>query len=142
MKAGAFIYKGGRKMEFKTEGTLIESLGMEVVEMKEGRVVMTMPVDSRTHQPWGFLHGGASVALAETATSIGSAILIDHETEICFGLEINANHIKAKRDGVVTATAEIEHRGRTTMVWTIKITDEDESLICLSRCTVAVVKKK
>ncbi|OMP67795.1 hotdog fold thioesterase [Domibacillus epiphyticus] len=129
-------------MDINTKGTLVEALGMEIIEIKEGRVVMTMPVDERTHQPLGYLHGGASVALAESAASIGAAALIDNETELCFGLEINANHIKSKRDGIVTATAEIEHRGRTTMVWTIKITDEDGALICLSRCTVAVVKKK
>ncbi|OLN23726.1 esterase [Domibacillus antri] len=129
-------------MDFKTEGTLVEALGIEMVEMTEGRVVMTMPVDERTRQPFGYLHGGASVALAESAASVGAALLIDHEKELCFGLEINANHIKSKRDGIVTATAEIDHRGRTTMVWTIKITDEDGALICLSRCTVAVVQKK
>lgn len=129
-------------MEFESKGTLLESLGMEIVEITRGRVVMTMPVDERTCQPYGYLHGGASVALAETAASLGAAALIDSETELSFGLEINANHIKSKRDGMVTATAEIEHRGRTTMVWTIKITDEEGELICLSRCTMAVVKKR
>lgn len=129
-------------MGFQTENTLIESLGMKIIEVKEGQVTMTMPVDERTRQPFGFLHGGASVALAETAASVGAAALIDLETEACFGLEINANHIKAKRSGEVTATAKIEHRGRTTMVWTIKITDEDSQLVCLSRCTMAIVSKK
>lgn len=129
-------------MEFQREGTLIEALGMEVIEMTQGRVVMTMPVDERTRQPFGYLHGGASVALAETAASLGAAALIDLEMELSFGLEINANHIKSKRDGIVTATAEIEHQGRTTMVWTIKITDEEGALISLSRCTMAVVKKR
>ncbi|WP_338750909.1 hotdog fold thioesterase [Bacillus sp. FJAT-52991] len=122
--------------------SLIGALGMEVVEVGEGKVIMTMPVDERTRQPFGFLHGGASVALAETAASIGTAALIDMQQEVCFGLEINANHIKAKKEGTVTAIAEVAHRGRTTMVWEIRIEDEHQQLICLSRCTVAVVPKK
>ncbi|HEY9577608.1 MAG TPA: hotdog fold thioesterase [Pseudobacillus sp.] len=121
---------------------LSHTLGMEFVEVSEGKVVMTMPVDDRTRQPFGYLHGGASVALAETAASVGTAYLIDQETQICFGLEINANHIKAKREGIVTATAQAVHRGRTTMVWQIDIRDEQDQLICLSRCTVAVMPKK
>ena len=129
-------------MHFNTENTLIVSLGIETVKIEKGMVVMTMPVDERTRQPFGFLHGGASVALAETAASVGSAVLIDHENELCFGLEINANHVKSKRDGIVTATAKIAHHGKSTMVWNIDIVDENGALICLSRCTVAVVKKK
>ncbi|WP_046178473.1 PaaI family thioesterase [Domibacillus tundrae] len=129
-------------MDFQTDNTLIASLGMEMVKIEKGTVVMTMPVDERTRQPFGFLHGGASVALAETAASIGSAVLIDSETELCFGLEINANHLKSKREGIVTATASIVHQGKSTHVWTVEIRDEDEALICLSRCTIAVVKKK
>lgn len=121
---------------------LTQTLGMEFIEISEGKVVMTMPVDERTRQPFGYLHGGASVALAETAASVGTGYLIDQESEICFGLEINANHIKSKRDGTVTATAQAVHRGRTTMVWEIYIRDEQEELICLSRCTVAIVPKK
>ncbi|WP_173799887.1 hotdog fold thioesterase [Domibacillus mangrovi] len=129
-------------MKIDMEGTLMEALGIELVKMTKGRVVMTMPVDERTRQPFGYLHGGASVALAETAASLGAAALIDPETELSFGLEINANHMKSKREGIVTATAEIEHHGRTTMVWTINIRDEEGALICLSRCTMAVVKKR
>lgn len=129
-------------MNVKTENTLIASLGIETVKIGKGTVVMKMPVDERTRQPFGFLHGGASVALAETAASIGSAVLIDPETEICFGLEINANHLKSKREGIVTATASIVHQGKSTHVWSIEIKDEQQALICLSRCTVAVVKKK
>ncbi|WP_456274890.1 PaaI family thioesterase [Bacillus sp. AK031] len=115
---------------------------MEFIELGKGRVVATMPVDERTRQPFGFLHGGASVALAETVASVGAVELIDLEKEICFGLEINANHIKAKKDGVVTATATVIHQGKSTMVWDIRITDEEDSLICVSRCTMAVVPKK
>lgn len=127
-------------MELKN--TLIHSLGMELIEIGKGKVVATMPVDERTRQPFGYLHGGASVALAETVASVGAGALINSETEICFGLEINANHIRSKRDGIVTATAEIVHHGKSTQVWEIRIKDEEEQLICLSRCTVAVVPKK
>ncbi|WP_046176500.1 hotdog fold thioesterase [Domibacillus indicus] len=129
-------------MNFQTENTLIAALGIETVKVDKGTVVMTMPVDERTRQPFGYLHGGASVALAETAASVGSAVLIDPETEACFGLEINANHLKSKREGIVTATANIVHQGKSTMVWSIEIRDEHRALICLSRCTVAVIKKK
>src|SRR5690625_2919806 len=103
---------------------------------------MTMPVDERTYQPAGFLHGGASVALAETAASVGAYIRVDQEKYNVFGIEINANHVKSKRDGIVTAIAKPLHVGRTTMVWEIKIVDEAEDLICISRCTIGVVPKR
>ncbi|WP_404459262.1 hotdog fold thioesterase [Sutcliffiella horikoshii] len=124
------------------ENTLIDLLGIEIVELSEERAVATMPVDRRTHQPFGLLHGGASVALAETIASIGTFNLIDKETEICVGLEINANHLKGKKDGVVTAIGTPLHRGKTTMVWDIKIVDENDTLICISRCTMAILKKR
>lgn len=123
------------------KGTLIETLGIEITEIGHGRVVATMPVDHRTHQPFGLLHGGASVALAETVASIGAYVLVDHETESVAGLEINANHIRVVRSGTVTATGTVLHRGKTTMVWDIKITDEQQRLVCVSRCTIAVMKK-
>ncbi|MCI1591257.1 hotdog fold thioesterase [Heyndrickxia oleronia] len=127
-------------MELKN--TLIAALGMEFLEVGQGKVIATMPVDERTRQPFGYLHGGASVALAETVASVGAAAIINSEKEICFGLEINANHIRSKRDGIVTATAEVVHQGKSTQVWDIKIRDEEEQLICMSRCTMAVVPKK
>ncbi|MED4970126.1 MULTISPECIES: hotdog fold thioesterase [Parageobacillus] len=123
------------------KGTLLEALGIEITELGEGRVVATMPVDHRTHQPFGLLHGGASVALAETVASIGAYALIDQETENVVGLEINANHVCAVRNGTVTATGTVLHRGKTTMVWDIKIVDEQQRLVCVSRCTIAVIKK-
>ncbi|GLI85256.1 esterase [Rossellomorea marisflavi] len=126
----------------KLDHTLISALGIEFKTVEKGRIVATMPVNEQTRQPFGFLHGGASVALAETVASVGAVELIDLDKEICFGLEINANHIKAKKDGEVTATATVLHQGRTTMVWDIKITDEADDLICVSRCTMAVVPKK
>ncbi|USK91260.1 hotdog fold thioesterase [Rossellomorea marisflavi] len=122
--------------------TLISALGINFITVEKGKIVATMPVNEQTRQPFGFLHGGASVALAETVASVGAVELIDLDKEICFGLEINANHIKAKKDGEVTATATVLHQGRTTMVWDIKITDEANDLICVSRCTMAVVPKK
>jgi len=124
------------------ENTLLHSLGIELIKIEKGRVIATMPVDERTRQPFGLLHGGASVALAETVASIGANEMIDKETEVAVGLEINANHIKGKRDGVVTAMAEVIHNGKSTMVWEIKITDEQNQLICLSRCTISILKRK
>lgn len=123
-------------------GTLVDALGIELVTLEKGKVVATMPVDERTRQPFGILHGGASVALAETVASVGAYELVDKESEAVAGLEINANHIKSKTEGIVTATATVLHQGRTTMVWDIKIVDEDNHLICVSRCTVAVLKIK
>jgi 1,4-dihydroxy-2-naphthoyl-CoA hydrolase len=129
-------------MSLSVKGTLLEALGIEIVELGSERVVATMPVNEKTRQPAGLLHGGASVALAETVASIGSWNLIDQEKEYCVGLEINANHIRSARDGIVTAVATPLHKGRTTMVWDIKISDEAGKLLCVSRCTVAIVKKQ
>jgi 1,4-dihydroxy-2-naphthoyl-CoA hydrolase len=125
-------------MEPSTNQTLLEALGIQLVELQPDRVVATMPVDHRTRQPYGLLHGGASVALAETAASIGTALNIDTTKQYAVGLEINANHLRSKQDGVVTAVATPIFKGRTTMVWDIRITDEQEKLICISRCTVAI----
>lgn len=122
--------------------TLMHALGIEVTKLEKGLVVATMPVDERTHQPWGLLHGGASVALAETVASVGAYELCDQTSEAVVGLEINANHVRGKRDGIVTATGSVLHHGKTTMVWEIKITDEEDKLICISRCTMAVIKRK
>lgn len=122
--------------------TLMKSLGIELIHLKKDEVVMTMPVDDRTTQPAGYLHGGASVLLAETAASLGGFANINQEKQIVFGIEINANHIKSKREGIVTAKATPFHIGRTTMVWEVKIVDENEQLISVSRCTLSVVDKK
>ncbi|KPV42107.1 hotdog fold thioesterase [Alicyclobacillus ferrooxydans] len=120
---------------------MMHALGIETKELTKDRVVMTMPVADATRQPYGILHGGASVALAETAASIGSWINCDQERQIAVGLEINANHIRPKAEGIVTAVATPVHRGRTTMVWDIRITDEQDKLVCISRCTVAIVDR-
>jgi len=124
------------------EETIIGLLGIEFGEMTKDRVTATMPVNSSTHQPYGQLHGGASVVLAESVASFGTLNLLDQEKETAVGLEINANHIRGKKDGIVTAIGTPLHRGRKTMVWDIKIVDEDEKLICVSRCTMAIVPLK
>ena len=124
------------------KNTLLVSLGIEVSLIEKGKVIAQMPVDERTRQPFGVLHGGASVALAETVASIGAYELVDKETQGVAGLEINANHVKAKREGFVKAIATVLHNGRKTQVWDIKIVDEEENLICISRCTMAVIDLK
>lgn len=124
------------------QGNLSEALGIALVEAGPDQVVATMPVDHRTKQPFGLLHGGASVALAETVASIGAWLNVDRETQAAVGLEINANHLKGKRDGIVTATATPVHRGRTTQVWSVTIVDEQGAMVCVSRCTLAVVSRK
>jgi 1,4-dihydroxy-2-naphthoyl-CoA hydrolase len=120
---------------------LADTLGIELRELTPERVVATMPVDERTRQPFGILHGGASVALAETVASLGGTMTVDLEAFAVVGVEINANHIRAKRDGVVTGTGTPIHLGRSTQVWEIRIVDEDQRPICVSRCTLAVVPR-
>ena len=120
-------------------GGLVDTLGIEITEAEPARVVATMPVERRVHQPFGLLHGGASVALAETVASVGAWMNIDQAREAAVGLEINANHLRGKRDGRLTATATPYHRGRGTHVWDVRIEDEAGRPVCVSRCTVAVV---
>lgn len=118
---------------------LSDALGIEVVELSPNKVVATMNVDERTRQPFGVLHGGASVALAETVASLGAWRNIDRASQQAFGIEINANHLRSRSDGVVKATAVPIHLGRTTQVWSIEIRDEAERMVCVARCTMAVV---
>lgn len=127
--------------QLRGKKTLATTLGIEITELTPQRVVATMPVDDRTRQPFGILHGGASVALAETVASIGATMNVDLEQFNVVGVEINANHIKAKRDGLVTGTATPIHVGRSTQVWQIVIADEQGKTVCVSRCTLAVVPK-
>ena len=124
-----------------SKATMAEHIGIELTEIGEDYIKGRMPVDHRTQQPYGLLHGGASVALAETLGSIGSAYVIDHSKFICVGLEINANHIRGAKQGFVYGTATPLHLGNSTHVWEIKIHDEHEKLICVSRLTVAILKK-
>jgi 1,4-dihydroxy-2-naphthoyl-CoA hydrolase len=121
--------------------TMGEHLGMEWVAVGDDFLKMKMPVDNRTKQPYGLLHGGASCALAETIGSIASYFVIDPDKFICVGLEINANHVRSARSGYVTATCIPLHIGFSTHVWDIKIHDEREKLVCISRLTVAILKK-
>ncbi|MCA9838917.1 MAG: hotdog fold thioesterase [Trueperaceae bacterium] len=126
-------------MDLNTENTIHASLGIEILEVGPDRVVATMPVGPKVHQPFGLLHGGASVVLAESAASIGATMNIDLSRQRAVGLEINANHIRGKKDGQVTAIATPIHKGRSTHVWTIDIRDEADKLICTSRCTLAII---
>ena len=121
---------------------LPKTLGIEMIELTEERVVATMPVDDRTRQPFGLLHGGASIALAETVASLGAAVFIDRERYTAVGQEINGNHLRPKLDGVVRAVGKPVHVGRSTQVWSIEIRDEQERLVCISRCTMAVVERR
>ncbi len=122
--------------------TLGDALGIRFRELTRNRVVADMPVDDRTRQPMGLLHGGASVALAETVASVGAWLNVDATTQTAVGLEINANHVRAVRSGVVVATATPLHRGSTTQVWDIRITTESGQTVCISRCTLAIVSRK
>lgn len=125
---------------FATE-TMAEHLGMEWTEIGDDYIKIKMPVDHRTKQPYGLLHGGASCTLAETVGSVASQLVIDPAKYICVGLEINANHIRSARQGYVTGKATPLHLGATTHVWDVKIYDDLEKLICISRLTVAILNK-
>jgi len=119
--------------------TLMEVLGIRITGVGEDWLRGTMPVDSRTHQPYGLLHGGASVALAETLGSTAAMLTLDPAKSRAVGLEINANHVRGVREGTVTGTAKALHLGRSTQVWEIRIEDERQRLVCVSRITMAVV---
>ncbi|ALJ26846.1 thioesterase [Stenotrophomonas acidaminiphila] len=122
-----------------SRGTLIEHLGIVFTGAGEDWLQATMPVDERTRQPYGLLHGGASVVLAETLGSSAGNLCVDTASQVCVGLEINANHLRAARSGVVTGTARALHVGRTTQVWEIRIENEAGKPVCISRLTLAVV---
>lgn len=123
------------------EGTLIANLGIVFTEIGADFVRGTMPVDARTVQPYGLLHGGASVALAETLGSMGASMCVDADEYQVVGQEINANHVRAARGGLVTGTARAVHLGGRTHVWTIDIVNESQKLVCISRITMAVIKR-
>ena len=123
-------------------GTMAEYLGIEWTDIGENYLKAKMPVDHRTIQPYGLLHGGASCTLAETVGSVASALVIDSSKFYCVGLEINANHVRGVKEGFVTGIATPLHLGGTTHVWDIKINDDDGKLVCVSRLTVAILKRK
>jgi 1,4-dihydroxy-2-naphthoyl-CoA hydrolase len=123
----------------RSDGTAITSLGIEMTELTEDSLKGRMPVDGRTRQPGGVLHGGASVTLAETLASWGASMTVDPEQFYCVGMEINANHVRPVAEGWVYGEARPLTRGRTTQVWDIRITDEQGRPVCISRCTMAVL---
>ncbi len=124
------------------KGTMTEHLGVEWVELGKDFFKAKMPVDHRTLQPYGLLHGGASCVLAETIGSVASHLVIDPSEFYCVGIEINANHIRSAKEGFVYGKCSPLHIGSSTHVWDIRITNEEEKLICISRLTVAIMKKK
>ena len=135
-------FKGYTVDDIKTKDTMVEHLGIEVTELGDDFVRGTMPVDDRTKQPFGILHGGASVALAETLASYGGYLTIDPEKYHVVGVEINANHLKVAKSGIVTGKCRPIKRGRSTQVWQTEITNENNELICVSRITLMVLDKK
>lgn len=122
--------------------TMLAHLGIEFTRIGEDFIEARMPVDHRTHQPLGLLHGGASVALAETLGSVAATCCIDTSKQYCVGLEINANHIKSCRDGYVTGITKAIHIGKKTQVWEVRITNDNHELVCISRITMAVIDKR
>lgn len=118
--------------------TLMGALGIEFIKAEAGYLEATMPVDSRTHQPYGLLHGGASAALAETLGSFGSHMLVHEVGGLAVGVELNINHLKSKRHGIVTGKARILHQGKSSHVWNIEIVDEEQQLLAVSRLTVMI----
>jgi len=124
------------------KNTLLEHLGIELTRIGDDFLEAKMPVDHRTHQPFGLLHGGASVALAESLGSFAAHLTLDDKNKYCVGLEINANHLRSVKQGFVTGTARPLHIGRSTQVWEIKITNEQQDLVCVSRITMAVIDKR
>ena len=127
----------------KSNNTLVATLGIECIKIGENFIVLKMPVDHRTHQPMGILHGGASAALIETVGSMGSTLLIDLEKEVPVGLEINCNHVRSVNSGFVLATGTLVHCGRRTHVWQVNIHEEGtKQLICTGRLTVIIIEKE
>lgn len=121
---------------------MVNHLGIEFTAIGEDYLEATMPVDHRTKQPMGLLHGGASVALAETLGSLASSLTLNPEKQVCVGLEINANHVRAVKEGKVKGIAKPVHIGKTTQIWEIKIYNDAEQLCCISRITMAILEKK
>lgn len=124
------------------KNTMMEVLGVEYIDVQEGYIEARMPVDKRTHQPVGLLHGGASAALVETLGSMGSALLVDPNEYNVTGIEVNTNHVKGVREGWVIGKAKIVHRGKTTHLWNVDIFNENNELVATGRLTVLIIAKK
>ena len=134
-------FKNNSIENIKTKDTLVGNLGIEITETGDDYIIGTMPVDKRTKQPFGILHGGASVALSETLASIGGNLTVDYEKYHVVGVEINANHVKTAKEGYVTGNCKPIKIGRSTQIWQTKITNEKKELICISRITLMVLLK-
>lgn len=130
------------EVQQRGKGTMVEHLGIVITELGDNSLKGTMPVDHRTVQPMGILHGGASVALAETLGSLAANLIVDKDKKYCVGLDINANHIRSAKQGFVTGTAKPLHLGSSTQVWSIEIVNEENKLVCISRLTMAVLDRK
>ncbi|MGO4332654.1 hotdog fold thioesterase [Cupriavidus sp. M-11] len=128
-------------LQARHEDTAVAQLGIEFTEVGEASLSARMPVDRRTVQPYGILHGGASVLLAETLGSCAASLCLDNEAQYCVGLDINANHVRAVRSGFVTGTATPVHVGRTTHVWAIEIRDDEGRMVCISRITMSILSR-
>lgn len=124
------------------KNTMMEVLGVEYLEVGDGSIVAKMPVDHRTHQPVGLLHGGASAALVETLGSMGSAMMVDPKEYNVTGIEVNCNHVRGVREGYVIAKAKIIHRGKTTHLWVVDIFNEQNELVATGKLTVLIIPKK
>ncbi len=122
-----------------SEGTMLSHLGIEIMEIGEDSLTARMPVDERTRQPAGILHGGASATLAESLGSVAAALCVDRSKKMCVGLEINANHVRPVKSGYVTGVATPIHIGKSTQIWQIRIEDEKGQLVCIARLTLAVL---
>lgn len=129
------------KINSINKNTLMETLSIEYTEIGEDHLVATMPVNKKVHQPAGLLHGGATVSLAESVGSMASHLFIDNEKFEARGIEISANHVRSKKEGIVTATAKIIHRGKTTHLWEIRINDEVGKLISICKLTNIILPK-
>jgi 1,4-dihydroxy-2-naphthoyl-CoA hydrolase len=139
------VFNDGVTPEFLSKwspNTMAEHLGIEYTAVGPDYIEARMPVDRRTHQPMGLLHGGASVALAETLGSVAAMCCVDASKQYCVGLDINANHVRAVKTGFVTGITRPVHIGKKTHVWEIKISNEAGELVCISRITMAVIDKK
>ena len=129
------------RIHSRSTSTMVENLGIEIIDVGQNFISGKMPVDERTKQPFGLLHGGASVALAETLGSIGAGMQIDHSSQSVVGIEINASHLKAVKSGWVFGTATAIRIGRKIQVWEIDIKDKNDNYVCKSRLTLAVIEK-
>jgi 1,4-dihydroxy-2-naphthoyl-CoA hydrolase len=130
------------QLNLTSQNTMVSHLGIEYTDIGPNHIEATMPVDDRTKQPMGLLHGGANVVLAETLGSIASSLTIDTKKFSCVGLEVNANHLKPVKNGKVKGIAQPIHLGKSTQVWEIKIFNEENQLCCISRITMAILEKK